>query len=45
MANTEPRSIKTTGLENKTVTDMQAKKKKRPREKKKLYCHLVVVVS
>lgn len=34
MANTEPRSIKTTGLENKTVTDMQAKKKKRPREKK-----------
>lgn len=44
MANTEPRSIKTTGLENKTITDMQAKKKKRPREKK-LYCHLVVVVS
>ena len=32
MANTEPRSIKTTGLENKTVIDMQAKKK-RPREK------------
>ena len=34
MANTEPRSIKTTGLENKTITDMQAKKKKKDQEKK-----------
>lgn len=34
MANTEPRSIKTTGLENKTITDMQAKKKKKTKRKK-----------
>lgn len=34
MANTEPSSSKTIGLENKTAIDMQAKKKKRPREKK-----------
>ena len=42
MANTEPRSIKTTGLENKTVIDMQAKKK--DQEKKILHCYFVVVV-
>ena len=41
MANTEPSSSKTIGLENKTVIDMQAKKKKRPREKK-LYCYFFV---
>ena len=44
MANTEPSSSKTIGLENKTAIDMQAKKKK-DQEKKKLYCYFFVVVS
>ena len=45
MANTEPSSSKTIGLENKTAIDMQAKKKKKDQEKKKLYCYFFVVVS
>ena len=41
MANTEPRSIKTTGLENKTVIDMQAKKKTK---RKKYYIVILLLL-
>ena len=41
MANTEPSSSKTIGLENKTVIDMQAKKKK-DQEKKN---YIVIFLS
>ena len=42
MANTEPSSSKTIGLENKTAIDMQAKKKKKTKRKKN---YIVIFLS
>ena len=45
MANTEPSSSKTIGLENKTAIDMQAKKKKTKRKKNYIVIFLSLLVN